>query len=62
MCSKIATTYNNLNLINCLLTKRIGFSAGLKGRICIERGLCEAAQRLKPGGSLGEEILRVVFL
>ncbi|GFG34797.1 hypothetical protein Cfor_10372 [Coptotermes formosanus] len=37
-------------------------SAGLEGRTCIERGLCEAAQRLKPRGSLGEEILRVVFL
>ncbi|XP_069696550.1 uncharacterized protein [Periplaneta americana] len=36
-------------------------SGGVNGRSCIKRALCEAAQRLKPKGSLMEEILRVLF-
>ncbi|PSN32584.1 hypothetical protein C0J52_21306 [Blattella germanica] len=35
--------------------------SGLDGRTCIKRALCEAAVRLKPGASIGEEILRVLF-
>jgi hypothetical protein len=37
------------------------FRAGVDGRTCIKKALCEAAQRLKVGASLWEEIMRVIF-
>lgn len=36
-------------------------SAGVDGRTCIKKALCEAAQRLKAGANLWEEIMRVLF-
>lgn len=36
-------------------------AAGLEGRSCIKRALCETAQRLIPKASILEEILRVLF-
>ncbi|XP_069694175.1 uncharacterized protein [Periplaneta americana] len=36
-------------------------AAGLDGRSCIQRALCETAQRLIPRTSLLEEILRILF-
>jgi hypothetical protein len=37
------------------------FRAGLEGRSCIKRALCETAQRLMPQSNILEEILRVLF-
>lgn len=37
-------------------------SAGLDGRACINRALCEATQRLKSRESFSQEMLRVMFL
>nr|AGM32125.1 hypothetical protein [Coptotermes formosanus] len=36
-------------------------SAGVDGRTCIKKALCEAAQRLKVRSNLWEEIMRVLF-
>ncbi|XP_021934012.1 uncharacterized protein LOC110836760 isoform X2 [Zootermopsis nevadensis] len=36
-------------------------SAGVDGRTCIKKALCEAAQRLRVGANLWEEIMRVLF-
>ncbi|KAJ9582770.1 hypothetical protein L9F63_022881, partial [Diploptera punctata] len=35
--------------------------AGLDGRSCIKRALCEAHQHLKPESTVFEEVLRVIF-
>jgi hypothetical protein len=34
---------------------------GVDGHPCVLRALCEAKERLKPGKSLAEDILHVVF-
>ncbi|KDR23471.1 uncharacterized protein LOC110837223 [Zootermopsis nevadensis] len=36
-------------------------AAGIEGRSCIKRALCETAQRLIPKASILEELLRILF-
>jgi hypothetical protein len=58
---KSTGTTSPLHYLRVCMKNSFGFRAGIDGRSCIKRALCETAQRLMPRASILEEMLRILF-